>query len=382
MALEGSIRDFGLPDIIQFLRQQNKTGVLTIRAETFWAKVLFEEGRIAFAVTQDSQGAEGLARQLLEAERVSENQMEGILKAKMSPAELEKTIVGSAAMTMDEMQAFVALSTREILFRLFRLEEGRYSFETDGSLDKPSAAQATEADFILLEGMRQFDEWPQLRRKVPENNLIFDKVPEVRDKITVTQPAGGDETESAAPATGGIGVSPDQMTVYRFVDGLRDVDKIVALSGLGEFECVKALTDLLGKGAIVQKGVHQADQAVTAEAPVEEAQPQEAGGRRLTFILGAKFWINAALVILLLAFAGGLGNRIQRGFKGAEAFRAIISGELYMATKNGIRQADEVYYLRNLRMPETAADLLQANPRVKGLLLDVRRRGARYPLGP
>lgn len=44
MALEGTIKDFGLPDIFQLIGLQRKTGVLTLRAKNETVTVTFESG--------------------------------------------------------------------------------------------------------------------------------------------------------------------------------------------------------------------------------------------------------------------------------------------------------------------------------------------------
>ena len=50
MALEGTIRDFGLADIFQLIGLQKKTGVLTVRGEAGnLVTVSFEKGTVVFA---------------------------------------------------------------------------------------------------------------------------------------------------------------------------------------------------------------------------------------------------------------------------------------------------------------------------------------------
>jgi hypothetical protein len=380
MALEGSIRDFGLPDIIQFLRQQNKSGVLTIRTGTHWAKILFEQGKIVFAATEELQGAEGLAKRLVEAERLTEDQMEKLVKSNPGLVALENAIVTSGALSSDEMKAFIDLHSREVIFRLFRLEDGKYSFETDGTFEHPSRATPAEADFILLEGMRQFDEWPQLRKKISDPKTLFDKVADVRNNVKVSRDKdeGGEESTPSSEDRS-IRVSEEEMTVFRYVDGFRDVEKLALLSNLGEFDTVKTLGGLLGKGAIYSKGVARTEPSAgesAAPRPPEESEAPARVSRRA----GAHIGLNAVIGIVLCLWAVLLGPRIQDGFRSASEFRNIISKQMFAATKNGIRQAEEVYYLKNLKMPESAGDLLQEIEPVESFMMDVRKRGLRYPL--
>ena len=46
MALEGTIKDFGLPDIFQLIGLQRKTGLLTLKHDTEDVTVTFEGGMV------------------------------------------------------------------------------------------------------------------------------------------------------------------------------------------------------------------------------------------------------------------------------------------------------------------------------------------------
>ena len=52
MALEGTIRDFGLPDIFQLIGLQRKTGILTLRNEKDTVTVTFENGMVVMAASE------------------------------------------------------------------------------------------------------------------------------------------------------------------------------------------------------------------------------------------------------------------------------------------------------------------------------------------
>ena len=52
MALEGTIKDFGLADILQLIGIQRKTGVLTLRNEKESVSVQFRDGQVVGADTQ------------------------------------------------------------------------------------------------------------------------------------------------------------------------------------------------------------------------------------------------------------------------------------------------------------------------------------------
>ena len=344
MALEGSIRDFSLPDIIQFLRQQNKTGVLTIRTSNHWEKVLFEEGRIAFAMTQDSQGAEGIAHKIIQGEQISEAKIEELLKMNPELAGFEESLVSSGVMTSDELTEFLNLQTREILFRLFRLEEGRYSFETNGSLERPTHITPMDADYILLEGMRQFDEWPLLRLKVLNNLIIFDKVADLKDKVKVALDSdeSGDEDQVAGLEDEVIKVSEKGWTIFQNVNGLRDVDKLVDICNMGEFETISGLSALLSHGVIYQNAESQPEAAPSVGGLEEEPEVVE----RRSFFSTPGLWLNGGIVLILINWILFFAPNVWSSIRSISGIQQKLEDQFTNLKTLGIKQAAEINDLR------------------------------------
>ena len=46
MLLQGSLKEFSLPNIFQLVKMSAKTGALTIRREKEWGKIFFKDGLI------------------------------------------------------------------------------------------------------------------------------------------------------------------------------------------------------------------------------------------------------------------------------------------------------------------------------------------------
>ena len=58
--IQGSMREAPLPDIIQLVSQGGKSGCFHVQQESAKARIYLKDGRIIHAVTQASQGFEGL----------------------------------------------------------------------------------------------------------------------------------------------------------------------------------------------------------------------------------------------------------------------------------------------------------------------------------
>ena len=70
MALEGTIKDFGLPDIFQLIGLQRKTGLLTLKNEKENVTVTFENGMVVMADSNTKRLAASL-QQLVESQGTS-----------------------------------------------------------------------------------------------------------------------------------------------------------------------------------------------------------------------------------------------------------------------------------------------------------------------
>ena len=175
MALEGTIQDFGLTDIIQFLRQQTKTGVLSIQSGEQRTKVYFKDGMIVSAATAETEGIDWLAQRLLRSGYVSELQLKQVLEQYPDPGRFGAGLQESGLVTQQDLKRFFEYQTKETLFTLFRLKEGTYRFELTPFDNPQHDITPLDPDFILLEGMRQLDEWPMIKNKISSENIIFEK---------------------------------------------------------------------------------------------------------------------------------------------------------------------------------------------------------------
>lgn len=115
--LEGSIREFNITDIVQFLAGSEKTGSLNVRASDTGA-----EGTIVFS---------------------------------------EGTVVHARCGTTLGEEAF---------FDLMLWGEGQFAFEPDIVSDEKTVRQSSTN--LLLEGARRKDEWGVLSQHIPDMGLV------------------------------------------------------------------------------------------------------------------------------------------------------------------------------------------------------------------
>jgi hypothetical protein len=115
--LQGSIRQFSLPDIVQFLSAAQKTGKLelVLAGSNETASIFFEDGVVSHAETRESEG-------------------------------------------------------EEAFYEVMRWRDGRFEFAPDEKSDKQSVRR--HGAVLLMEGARRSDEWGVLSEEISDMSLI------------------------------------------------------------------------------------------------------------------------------------------------------------------------------------------------------------------
>src|SRR5688500_8645830 len=81
MALKGTLKDFGIADILQLIGQQQKTGMLHLTTKEQEVHVGFKDGNIVKAETTTRNKKDLIGNMLVRAEIISEQQLMSALDA-------------------------------------------------------------------------------------------------------------------------------------------------------------------------------------------------------------------------------------------------------------------------------------------------------------
>ena len=85
MALEGTIKDFGLPDIFQLIGLQRKTGLLTLTSETESITVTFESGMVVMADSSSKRLEDRIGNVLVKQGKLGQERLEEALDVRSRP---------------------------------------------------------------------------------------------------------------------------------------------------------------------------------------------------------------------------------------------------------------------------------------------------------
>lgn len=234
MALEGSIKDFGIADIFQLINLQKKSGILTIQNGEATASINFAGGEIVYAVSSNMGENEKIGRLLIGLGKLTEKALEEALIIQQNTGgKTGHILTASGEITEDDLKEVLQIQIKDVIFQAFRWKDGWYKFDAREIEYEKEYQIPIPTDFILMEGIRMLDEWPYIESHIPSESIIF------------SQSLKGEEAESLFSS-----LTPEEMNVFNLIDGRRDIRKIEQLVNLTEFEVYKTIAALKVAGLI------------------------------------------------------------------------------------------------------------------------------------
>jgi hypothetical protein len=370
MALKGTLKDFGIADILQLIGQQQKTGTLHLKSRDQEVHIAFKEGSIVRAESTTRKKKDLIGNMLVRAEIITDLQLQQALQTQQRTLKrLGDVLVTLRMIDGPRFKQMVQLQTSETLYKLFGWKSGTYEFE-QGDVDyDPDVTTPLRAESVLMEGFRMVDEWPVIKKTITSYQMSFDKLRDL--------PAGGPRQADGFDAAldsvlggGGGGsefrtVGEGERRVFRLASPARDVSKIVDLACVGEFETCKALLNLVNLGYL------KAIQPSGRVSAVEVAATDTAWG-------GAVGAVGRVLVtVLVLGMLAVVGSRVDLDAFSLSSSPASTYADpaaqrfIARAQLSRIEAAIDVYQLERGEVPERLDTLVEA-----GLL---GREDLKYP---
>ena len=242
MALQGTLKDFSITEIIQLIGQQLKTGVLRIRRGKDLVEIHFVDGMIVHVYSNYRGKKDLIGEILVKAELITQDQLDRVLKTqKESPKYLGEILVELQLLTKDDVLKVISTQIYETIYDLFWWDDGTFNFDLKlvESYKKIPFALSTEQ--VLLNILRMVDEWSEIEKKIYSPHLVFRRVSRLEEGSADGLPSQAYLKEK---------LTSEQEVIYNLVDGTRTVQDIIDRSLLGKFNTSEILVDLSGMGLI------------------------------------------------------------------------------------------------------------------------------------
>ncbi len=157
MSITGNLLTLELSELLQWLAQGTKTGVLIIENEDTEKRIYFDRGTIVSSESSDSQ--EHLGRFLIAEGLIDEPTLDRALKLQQATQILlGKVLVTLGSITEKELNQVLQQKTRETIYELFCWPEGEFRFVPDDLPEFPMVPMSLDVTNVVLEGMRRIDE--------------------------------------------------------------------------------------------------------------------------------------------------------------------------------------------------------------------------------
>ncbi len=368
MALQGSIKDFGLPDIFQLIGLQRKTGNLTLKTgKDQVVTVVFEGGMVVSADSGSKRMEDRLGNVLVKQGKITKEQLDDALTTQKATLQrLGHVLVTQNHITSEDLRQALMVQVSQLVFRVFRWRDGDYHFEPVETVDfDRDNFQPMSADFILMEGIRMVDEWPIIEKKIPSMDIVMRPAVDP-NAVELASDDDGHHADKAA-ASSKIRLSRDEEKVFRKVDGTRTVQGVIDATGLVEFEVCRILFDLLNRNLIAIGGKGQTQSA--------EAREQAVASPAIGYAVLA--------IAVLLALAGiAVQHASPFGVAGTAPYlRAPLHQLLENVNQQRLERLDRaVMAFAQARgvLPENLGELAQLKLVDRGSLLDPWARDYQY----
>ncbi len=180
MAITGSLSEFSLPEIFQFLDQGQKTGILTIRdlqnlqtGKPFLRHIWLHNGRVVAA--GDRLDNRGLARLIEQRGWITDAHRPEVERLIQENAPLGLNLKSLGILQPDQLKLLFSIQVLRQVCSLFQVETGQFRFDAKSDLPKSEmTGLSLPATETTLMGLRSLKDWQILQSKLPEpNSTLF-----------------------------------------------------------------------------------------------------------------------------------------------------------------------------------------------------------------
>ncbi|MEA2693210.1 MAG: hypothetical protein QOJ16_2597 [Acidobacteriota bacterium] len=151
MAVEGTLDLFQLPEILQLISQQQKTGILTVQGQNDIVAISFLAGRIVAADALNQTMEEGLTRVLVAEGMLTQQELARAMAEHPSAGgRLIDFLVERRYVTRQRLLAALRLQTYSLIEQLLRWDQGDFKFYSGEEVSYEEAFVPITVEELLL----------------------------------------------------------------------------------------------------------------------------------------------------------------------------------------------------------------------------------------
>ena len=301
MALEGSLKEFNVADILQLIFFQKKTGVLMLNGRQDRVRVLFSDGNIVGAESKKRGFDRKLGMVLLKKGLITKEQVEStVAKQRTEGGKFGAVLVKEGHITKEQLQEVITFQITEVMVQVFSMKEGFYEFKAQSVPVDKDVGVVLNTEHFLMEGVRLLDEWSQIEGQIDLDDIYLRVDP--------------------AP---NVAISDNEKKVLTLVNGQYTVADITDISGIDSFTSSSAILELEKKGVVKRL-------VVEVEAPVETVAVK----RDIPGLKSILYLLIALAIAVSVYVASTIHSQDRKIFKASEDIDTLqfnVETEYYMS---------------------------------------------------
>ena len=332
MALAGNIKEFGLADIFQIVSLQQKTGELIVQGKEGSVNILLESGFIVGANATFRSIEERLERALERSEAINKFQLKRALETQKKTLQPLWTVLAETnAVNVETLKNVLSQQIHETIYHILRWTEGEYRFEPKKSVEYDrQLISPINTEFLVMEGFRITDEWPEVEKVITSFQLMVRRVPHV----------------DAPPQD----LSEGEAKLFKLLAQDHSVQDLIDIGQQGEFETCQNLYGLM-KRKIVERVPDKKGNAV-----VQKRSSSVGFGDIVLKAAGvvAMIAVVAAMIFLLRFLPDDLSLIHKPNLGGVNVMKQFAAQSELMRVSRQVSR----YYLLKKQWPASLDDLL------------------------
>ncbi len=230
MSLKGNLESFDLTEIFQLISSGKKTGVLRVSSGNNEVRVYLMEGTIIFATGSDLNNRLGYL--LRNNNIITQDQLDESLKlAEEREQALGNVLVEQKYVNMRTLKEIIGKQAENVVYDLFFWDEGEFEYKDIQPDLKKMVIIKMNAIQIVMEATRRIDEMSILKKRIPDENAVFEVGRNVTDFGEIVQ-------------------TDDERAILKIIDGKRSIKELIKESGFFDYRFYKSLTSLIAAGFV------------------------------------------------------------------------------------------------------------------------------------
>jgi len=227
--VHGSLRAMPPTEILQWLGGARRTGMLEVEHDRVVRRVHFRDGVIRSCGSDYAPTL--LGQYFLSRRQITESDLSTALaQQEGSGRNLGEILVEAGRLSMQDLERFATAKVEEAIYGLFDLKDGSFKFESGAEPPAGTIETNLTVEHALLHGAKREDETRRLREVIRDDGVILEK--------TGVQPPTA-VIDSVVPRR-----------ILDLVDGHRTVREIALHARVSEYVAQRLLAELLRRDVL------------------------------------------------------------------------------------------------------------------------------------